>query len=254
MKALHLLPLLAIAACATPPARYDAYSTATQAYLDGFQGEARQLRSSRLPVVEEAPVAAPPSPSPRGRPRRAAATAPRPGADCNVPSSLNSAAAERCRVLDRQTLTELTFRHAGAMAGYFSAMAVVATRFDPTPGLAQMHDSRAEAMALGDDVMRVAGIDAGTLEPYRPVDANVGLRPAFATEMVTHGWQIRRQWELHDLALAKLQSLPGGDTDQALRRLRAATANLRAGFEALVRSDREALPLIAGARQSLAGG
>ena len=42
--------------------------------------------------------------------------------------------------------------------------------------------------------------------------------------MVTHGWEIRRQWEIHDLALAKLQALPGGDTDQALRRLRAATA------------------------------
>jgi len=253
LKALILLPLLAVTACATPPARYDAYAFATQAYLDGFQGEAQRVRTIRLPVVAEATVAAPSGPVRRGRSRRAAA-APVARADCSVPSSLNAAAAERCRILDRQTLTEITFRHASAMAAYFSALAVVATRFDPAPGLPQMEETRAEAMALGDDIIRVANIDTGTLEPYRPVDANVGLRPAFATEMVTNGWQIRRQWEIHDLALAKLQALPGGDTDQELRRLRAATANLREAFEALVRSDREALPLIAGARQALEGG
>ena len=255
MKALFLLPLLAVAACATPPARYGAYSSATQAYLDGFQGEVRAVRMIRLPVVEEAAVpVVEPRRGRKGRARRTAVAAAPVRADCTVPSSLNSAAAERCRILDRQTLTELTFRHASAMAAYFSAMAVVATRFDPAPGAAQMAEMRAEAMALGDDILRVAGIDGGTLEPYRPVDAHVGLRPAFATEMVTNGWQIRRQWEIHDLALAKLQSLPGGDTDQALRRLRAATASLREGFEALVRSDREALALIAGARQALDGG
>lgn len=251
MRTLILLPLLAVAACATPPARYGAYSAATQAYYGGFQDEARQVRQMRLPELA-GPVVAPPRPS-RGRTRRMAlASAPAP-ADCSVPSSLNSAAAERCRIIDRQILTELSFRHASAMASYFSALAVIATRFDPAPAVPQVEESRAGAMALGDDLMRVAGIDGGALEPYRQVDARVGLRPAFAAEMLTHGWQIRRQWEIHDLALARLIALPGGDTDQALRRLRAATASLREGFEALARSDREALPLIAGARAALAG-
>ena len=143
----------------------------TQAYLDGFQGEAGAVRVIRLPVLAEEPVLLTPSPASRrgrrGRVRRAPVVVAAPvRADCSVPSSLNSAAAERCRILDRQTLTELTFRHASAMAAYFSAMAVVATRFDPTPGAAQMIESRAEAVALGDDLIRVAGIDAGGLEPF----------------------------------------------------------------------------------------
>ena len=153
--------------------------------------------------------------------------------------------------MDRQALTELAFRHAGALAGYFSALASTASQFDPTPAAAPLAERRAEAMALGDDLMRVAGIDAGGLEPYRPVEARVGLRPAFAAEMASHGWQMRRQWQIHEVALARLAMLPGGDADRDLRRLRAATAGLRAGFEALVRSDDEALPLIAGARAAL---
>lgn len=250
MKAVLLLPLLAAAACATPPARYGAYSSATQAYYDGFQTEARLVRQLRLPPVEESPVMEASKPR-LGRTRRLAAAPAPVRADCSLPSSLNSAAAERCRILDRQALTEIAFRHAGAIASYFSALAVIATRFDPAPGAAQVEESRAEAMALGDDLMRLAGIDGGTLEPYRPVEARVGLRAAFATEMVTNGWQMRRQWEIHDRALARLMALPGGDTDRTLRRLRASTAHLRDAFEALIRTDQEALPLIAGAREAL---
>lgn len=248
MKAILLLPLLAVVACATPPARYDAYSAATQAYYGGFQNEARQMRLVSLPPEDKVAVAAQPR---RGRQRQVAAAPTSARADCSVPASGTAAAAPRCGILDRQVLTELAFRHASAMASYFSALAVIATRFDPTPGAAQVEQSRAEAMALGDDLMRVARIDGGTLEPFRPIEARVGLRPAFATEMVTNGWQLRRQWQIHDLALARLMALPGGDTDQELRRLRAATAGLREGFEALVRSDAEALPLIAGAREAL---
>jgi hypothetical protein len=253
LKTLAFLSLaLALTACATPPARHGAYASATQAYYDGFQEQARQVRGIRLPLLAEAPLAEAPNPR-RGRARRVAVTPTPVQADCSVPSSLNSAAAERCRIIDRQALTELAFRHSGAMASYFSALAVIATRFDPAPGAAQVEESRAEAIALGDDLMRVAGIDGGTLEPYRPVAARVGLRPAFATEMVSHGWQMRRQWEIHDLALAKLMALPGGDIDRGLRRLRATTAHLRDAFEALIGSDQEALPMIAGAREALGG-
>ena len=84
------------------------------------------------------------------------------------------------------------------------------------------------------------------------MEAREGLRPAFAAEMASHGWQMRQQWQIREVALARLAMLPGGDSDRDLRRLRAATAGLRAGFEALVRSDDEALPLIAGARAALA--
>ena len=226
-----------------------------QAYVDGFQAEARQVRLIALPSLQE-PV--PPARGQRqgqapaqGRGSRSA-IAPQPPADCAVPASINQAAAERCGIMDRQALTELAFRHAGALAGYFSALASTASQFDPTPAAAPLAERRAEAMALGDDLMRVAGIDAGGLEPYRPVEARVGLRPAFAAEMASHGWQMRRQWQIHEVALARLAMLPGGDADRDLRRLRAATAGLRTGFEALVRSDDEALPMIAGARAALA--
>ena len=66
----------------------------------------------------------------QGRGSRSA-IAPQPPADCAVPASLNQAAAERCGIMDRQGLTELAFRHAGALAGYFSALASTASQFEP---------------------------------------------------------------------------------------------------------------------------
>lgn len=250
MKTLAILLLLGVAACATPPARYNAYATATQAYYAGFQQEAREVRQMRVPEVAT-PPAAQPAPRRRARSRQPVLAAAPAQPDCSVPASLTGPWVERCRILERQALTELGFRHASAMASYFSALAVLATRFDPAPGVAQVEETRLEAMALGEDLIRVAQIDVNALEAYRPVEARSGLRAAFASEMLSHGWQIRRQWQIHDLALARLVSLPGGDTDAELRRLRAAAASLREGFEALVRSDAEALPLIAAAQAAL---
>lgn len=261
MKTLILLPLLAVCACATPPARHTAFAEATRAYYEGFGEEARQVRMVALPV-EAAPVVVAPVRTVTvragargrvGRTRRvllyAAPVAAAP-ATC-VAGSLSLS--PRCIALERGALTELSYRHARAMAAYFSALAVLGDRFNPSLATAQLSESRDETIALGDEMLRAASIDGGTLMAFQQVPAHVGLRPAFATEMVANGWQMRRQWEIQDLTMGRLASLPGAEGDEQLKRLRTATLALRQAFERLVFEDRDALPLIAQARRALAG-
>ena len=246
MRHAALLALIGLAACTTPPARYDAYAQATQAYSGGVGGEARRVSALPWPsAVVEAP---PPAPRRRGARREPPASPP--VTTCAEPLTLNANARTRCALDRRANITTLTARHAAAMASYFTALSVLATRFDAGGEMVALEASRTELLAVGEELQRAIGL--AELEPFRPVVALVGLRPAFAAEMATHGWKLRQQWEVQAAALARLESLPAGG-DAALARLSAAAENLRAAFEALVRSDAEALPRLAQARRALEG-
>ena len=138
-------------------------------------------------------------------------------------------------------ITALTTRHARAISGYASALAMLATRLEPGPAMEALASTRDEAVELGERLRLEIGLEADAMEPFRPVDARVGLRPAFAAEMATYGWRIRQQLEIQAAALARLEADRGGQSDEALQRLRWAIAYLRAAFEQLTSGEREAM-------------
>jgi len=245
-----LLLALAVAACTTPPARYDAFAGAMRDHSSAVAREAERVQLLQLPPV----VASTPAPA-RRRGRRVAVVPPPPGPvslpDCRSTASLTPAGRERCGIERRIVVTALVNRHAQALAAYSSALAVLGTRFDPEPAMDTLETSRGEAIALGDQLQAEIPIDPEALEPFRPIAGPVGLRPALASEMATNGWQIRKQLEIQAVALEWLELRRGDQTDEALRRLRWSIAHLRTAFENLTISDAEVLPNTARAREAL---
>ncbi len=278
MKNLAFLMLaLALAACATPPARYDAFAEAMRDYSSSTTREAERVQLLQPPPVVDtpAPVAAAPRSLRRSAARSAGRSAGRPAGqsagrpvgrrvatlaappvspgvpDCRNTASLTPAGRERCGLTERLALTALANRHAQALAGYASSMALLATRFDATPAMPALETSRAEVLELGEQLEASLAIPFEMREPFRAIPARVGLRPAFAQEMATHGWKIRQQLELQALALERLEANRGGQTDDAVQRLRWSLSYLRSAFDRITISDGDALPEIARARQAL---
>ena len=244
-----LLLALAVAACTTPPLRYDAFAGAMRDHSSAVAREAERVQLLQLPpVVDSTPAAA------RRRGRRVAVVPPPSPAslpDCRSTASLTPAGRERCGIERRLVVTALLNRHAQALAAYSSALAVLGTRFDPEPARDTLATARGEAIALGEQLQAEIPIDPEALEPFRPIAGPVGLRPALAAEMATNGWQIRRQLEIQAVALEWLERRRGDQTDEALRRLRWSIAHLRTAFENLTISDAEVLPNTARVRDAL---
>jgi len=227
---------LALAACATPPERYDAFAGGMAEHAAGVAREAERVRLMPLPAV------------PQSRGRAGVAAAP---ADCRNSAELASPLRERCAVERRMAVTALVSRHAQALAEYAAALAILGTRFDASPAMEALAAARGQAIALGESLQSEIPIAAAFLEPVRAMEGPVGLRPALAYEMASHGWQLRQQLEIQALALEWLELRRGDEVDEALRRLRWSIAHLRRGFEVLTVSDGETLPHIASAREAL---
>ncbi|RVT98727.1 hypothetical protein EOD42_01040 [Rhodovarius crocodyli] len=173
-----------------------------------------------------------------------------PAPDCSRPAS----AAERqgCTAAERTALLALTQAHARALSDYFATLRSLATRITGPAEQDAIRFTRQEVFGAGERLMENLRITEQELPPIRAVQARVGLRPAFGAEMSEHGWRIRRQMELQAEALSRLEALRGPDAAAGLPRLRWGFAYLRSAFEALVMSDRDALPEIEQARQALA--
>ena len=251
-----LAAALAVSACATPPARYDAFAEAMRGYAGGTMREAGRVQLLQPPPMVDTPAAAPRQPRNRRQRRALVAAVPAVSSglpDCQQAASLTPAGRERCGLTERMALTALANRHTQALAHYASAMSTLATRFDPTPALPLLETSRAEVLELGDQLDARLSVPFAMREPFQAIPAQVGLRPAFAAEMANHGWKIRQQLELQALALERLEANRGGQTDDAVQRLRRSLSHLRAAFDRITASDGEALPEIARARQALAG-
>lgn len=148
-------------------------------------------------------------------------------------------------------VTTLLSRHAEALAEYAAALAILGTRFDASPAMEALAAARGQAIALGESLQSEIPIAAAFLEPVRAMDGPVGLRPALAYEMASHGWQLRQQLEIQAVALEWLELRRRDEGDEELRRLRWSIAHLRRGFEVLTVSDGETLPHIASAREAL---
>ena len=216
--------MLALAACATPPERYDAFAGGMAAHAAGVAREAERVRQLPLPPVP---------------------------ADCRNTAELAAPQRERCAVERRMAVTALVNRHAQALAEYAAALAILGTRFDASPAMPALEASGGQAVALGERLQAEIPIDAVFLEPVRTLEGPVGLRPALASEMASNGWQFRKQLEIQAVALEWLELRRGDEGDEALRRLRWSIAHLRRGFEVLTVSDGETLPHIASAREAL---
>ena len=256
MKHSFLLLALGLGACATPPARYDAFAEVMRSHASATAREAERVQLLDIPaIVEPTPAPAPRRPGRRARaPLPVVASQPAPGlAGCAAAASLTPAARERCGLAERLRLTALARAHANALAAYSASMGYLATRFDPLPATAALAAARAEMLATGERLEQELGVSAAELEPFRPVPARVGLRPAFAAEMASHGWQMRQQLALQAAALERLETIRAGQADEALQRLRWSMGFLRSGFEKLIVSDRAALADIEQARRALEG-
>jgi hypothetical protein len=227
---------LALAACATPPERYDAFAGGMAEHAAGVAREAERVRLMPLPAL------------PQSRGRAGVAAAP---ADCRNTAELTPALRERCAVERRMAVTALVSRHAQALAEYAAALAILGTRFDASPAMPALEASGGQAIALGERLQAEIPIDAAFLEPFRPMDGPMGLRPALASEIASNGWQFRRQLEIQAVSLEWLELRRGDEVDEELRRLRWSIAHLRRGFEVLTVSDGETLPHIASAREAL---
>jgi hypothetical protein len=221
---------LALMACATPPARYDAFAGGMAAHAAGVAREAERVRLLPWPARPDAAVAAP---------------------DCRNMAELAPGQRARCAVERRMAVTTLLSRHAEALAEYAAALAILGTRFDASPAMEALAAARGQAIALGESLQSEIPIAAAFLEPVRTMDGPVGLRPALAYEMASHGWQLRQQLEIQAVALEWLELRRGDEMDEELRRLRWSIAHLRRGFEVLTVSDGETLPHIASAREAL---
>ncbi len=241
-----------VSACATPPERYDAFAGAMREYAAGVGREAERVQLLQLPPLADNPPAA--ARRGRGRARRAvAAPVPPPVLpDCRSTANLTPAGRERCGIERRMVITALVNRHAQTLAAYASALAVLGSRFDPSPAMESLEASRMAAVALGDELQAEIPIDAEALEPFRPMDGPVGLRPALAFEVASNGWQIRKQLEIQAVALEWLEQRRGDQVDESLRRLRWAVAHLRTAWENITISDAEVLPNLARMREALA--
>jgi hypothetical protein len=100
--------MLALAACATPPERYDAFAGGMAAHAAGVAREAERLRQLPLPAVP---------------------------ADCRNTAELAAPQRERCAAERRMAVTALVNRHAQALAEYAAALAILGTRFDASPAM-----------------------------------------------------------------------------------------------------------------------
>ena len=233
---------LALAGCATPPERYDAFAGGMAEHAAGVAREAERVRLLPVPALPPSP-AAPPR---RGRPAVAVATP-----DCRNTAELAAPLRERCAVERRMAVTALANRHAQALAEYAAALAVLGTRFDASPAMPALEAAGGQAMALGERLQAEIPFDPAILEPFRPMDGPVGLRPALASEIASNGWRFRKQLEIQAVALEWLELRRGDEGDEELRRLRWSIAHLRRAFEVLTLSDGETLPHIASAREAL---
>jgi len=227
---------LALAACATPPERYDAFAGGMAAHAASVAREAERVRLLPLPAVPQSPG------------RSAAAVA---ASDCRNTAELAPGQRERCAVERRMAVTALVNRHAQALAEYAAALAILGTRFDASPAMPALEAAGGQAVALGERLQAEIPIAAAFLEPVRIMDGPVGLRPALASEIAGNGWQFRKQLEIQAVALEWLELRRGDEVDEELRRLRWSIAHLRRGFEVLTVSDGETLPHIASAREAL---
>jgi hypothetical protein len=241
MRKAILLALAVLAGCATPPDRYDAFADAMRGYAGRLAAE-----------TEMVPPAAwnPPPEPPARRGRRVEAPHPAPPPDCSRPAT--PAERQGCTAAERTALLAVTQAHARALSDYVATLRSLATRITGPAERDAVRFTRQEVFNAGERLMELLRLTEQDLPPIRSVEARVGLRPAFGAEMSEHGWRIRRQMELQDAALARLEVLRGPELAADLPRLRWGFAYLRSGFEALILSDRDALPEIEQAREALA--
>jgi hypothetical protein len=145
---------LALSACATPPARYDAFAGGMAAHASGVARQAERVRQLPWPARPDAAVAAP---------------------DCRNMAELAPGQRERCAVERRMAVTALVNRHAQALAEYAAALAILGTRVDASPAMEALAAARGQAIALGarclwqqigvvnqeaDQLVRQAGMDS----------------------------------------------------------------------------------------------
>ncbi|MCX7375002.1 MAG: hypothetical protein NTW56_21625 [Alphaproteobacteria bacterium] len=274
MRPIALLALIALAACELPPARHAAFSDTVTAYAGALRVEAERAQTMALPppplaaatpVLASGPRA---QRSPRDgaglavsqlartattrRARQAVAVAPAPqGADCQRMETLTGLAREYCAAVRHGQVVELAWRHAAAMAAYVDAIRELASRFDagiPAERLEELRDATYDA---GARLRAAADFPEDQLDPFRPVPVQIGLRQAFMTEMGTHGWRLRQQFQIQAEALQSLEDMPMVGTEERMVRLRWAIAYLRSAFEVMTTSDRDANAEISQARRAL---
>lgn len=250
MRPFLLLVLgLAVSACATPPDRYDAFTEVMRGYANALARETERAQTLDWPDLPPDP-----QPAPTRRGRRAEAPPPRPPApDCSAPATLSAVARERCNIGARLLLLSITQAHGRALADYFATLRTLATRLTGTAEQDATRFTREEVFSAGARLQEQLGITDQDMPAPRSVEARVGLRPAFGSEMSGQGWRIRQQMDLHSEALARLEALRAPQTDATTQRLRWAFAYLRSAFEALILSDHDAIPEIEQARRALGG-
>ncbi len=246
MRALLLLGLLALSACATPPARHAAFADTVAVYANATRQEADRAQTINLPPPVVQP--APPSRS-RGRARVAAPAPVAP--DCARLETLTGEARDTCVAVRHQRVLDLAWRHARAMAAYTAALRELASARDAGIPPARLETLRDDVFVSGAALRAAADVSEDAIEPFRPMDAPVGLRPAYAREMAEHGWRLRQQLQIQSEALAVLEEATPGETAERLSRLRWAVAYLRSALEVMTTRNSDALGEIMRARRVL---
>lgn len=254
MRPIALLALILLAACETPPARHAAFSDAVNSYAAVLRGEAGRAQTASLPpppMAESMP--AQPQRRTARRGQRAATpliTAPH-GPDCARLETLTGLAREHCAAVRYVRVMDDAWRHAEAMAGYVAALRELGSRFDAGIPPERMEELRDAMLDAGARLRSTADISEDQLEPFRPMAAPIGLRPAFMAEMATHGWRLRQQFQTQSEALDSLVDAQFAGSGDRLHRLRWAMAYLRSALEVMTTSNHDALAEISQARRAL---
>lgn len=254
MRAIALSALVLLAACEAPPARHAAFSDAVTTYAAVLRGEAQRAQTASLPPPPAAaPIPAQPARRATHRGQRAVAPvaiAPR-GPDCARLEVLTGLAREHCAAVRYVQVMDNAWRHAEAMGQYVAALRELASRFNAGIPAERMEELRDAMLDAGARLRSTADISEDQLEPFRPMDAPIGLRPAFMGEMAMHGWRLRQQFQTQSEALDSLAEAQFAGSEDRLQRLRWAMAYLRSALEVMTTSNRDALSEINQARRAL---